>query len=60
MTVLLHTHQNHLSNKALLSSAIITKARSDKNKKHNYPKNRKSRTIDYKKKIMNDDFIFEV
>ena len=62
MTVLLHTHQHHtkLQNKTLIDSATITKARSDKNKKHNYPKTRKSRTINYDKKIMNDEFIFSL
>lgn len=60
MTVLLHSHQHKPQNKALLESAIITKARSDKNRKHNYPKTRKKRTIDYAKKIMNDDFIFDI
>lgn len=60
MTVLLHSYQNKHRNKALIEGVTITTARSDKNKKHNYPKTRKPRTIDYEKKIMNDDFIFDV
>lgn len=60
MTVLLNIHQLQPSHKTLLDSAVIKKARSDKNQKHNYPKTRKPRTIDYAKKIENDEFLFDV